>query len=159
MLIQKILKTFVVAFSLLSAQLSFAADIDTYADENDVAISGYDAVSYFENDQPLLGSQRFSATYKNGIYLFANANSRDRFKADPEKYAPQFGGYCAMGVVLHKKLPTDPHAFRIVDGKLYLNLNKTVQNKWMEDIPGNISTAEKVWPDIKTLDAKELNES
>ena len=71
-------------------------------------------------------------------------------------YAPQFGGFCAMGVVLEKKLDGDPQAWRVVDNKLYLNVNKDIQKKWLEDVPGNISKAGKTWPEIKNKAPKDL---
>ena len=146
------------AATLMMSSLTFAADIDMNADANDIAISGYDTVSYFTNGKPVQGSEKYSATYKNAIYQFSSAKNRDLFRANPAKYAPQYGGFCAMGVALEKKLDTDPHAFKIVDNKLYLNLNKAVQKKWMTDISGYIGTAEDNWPQIKTRTVAELNE-
>ncbi len=142
-----------------ASSVSHAADIDMSADANDVALSGYDTVSYFTSSNPTQGSNQFTSTYKNTIYQFANAKNRDTFRANPSHYAPQYGGYCAMGVALEKKLTVDPTAWRIVDGKLYLNLNKAVQTKWLSDVPGHLATAEELWPEIKTRNAKELNEA
>lgn len=103
------------------------------------------------------GSEHYTATYRGAIYQFASAENRDLFRSAPERYAPQFGGYCAMGVALEKKLDTDPMAYKIVDGKLYLNLNAAVQKKWLSDVPGYIDTAEGNWVDIKRKSAEELN--
>lgn len=150
-------KSTVFAISMLTASLGFAADIDMNANQNDVAISGYDTVSYFTKGKAVEGSHNFTATYKNAIYQFSSSENRDLFKSDPEKYAPQFGGFCAMGVALEKKLDVDPKAFRIVNNKLYLNLNSDVQKKWLTDVPGNINTAESNWPEIKTKTAQELD--
>ena len=150
-------KSTVFAISMLTASLGFAADIDMNANQNDVAISGYDTVSYFTKGKAVEGSHKFTATYKNAIYQFSSSENRDLFKSNPEKYAPQFGGFCAMGVALEKKLDVDPKAFRIVDNKLYLNLNSDVQKKWLTDVPGNINTAESNWPEIKTKTAQELD--
>ena len=145
------------AISMFTTSLGFAADIDMNANQNDVAISGYDTVSYFTKGKAVEGSHKFTATYKNAIYQFSSSENRDLFKSNPEKYAPQFGGFCAMGVALEKKLDVDPKAFRIVDNKLYLNLNSDVQKKWLTDVPGNINTAESNWPEIKTKTAQELD--
>ncbi|MAT91135.1 MAG: hypothetical protein CME59_00890 [Halioglobus sp.] len=137
---------------------SFAADVQINTDANDLAIHGYDAVSYFTQTGPVKGEPRYSASYNDAIYHFASAANRDAFRADPARYAPQFGGYCAMGVALNKKLDVDPMAWRIVDGKLYLNLNKQVQRKWQEDVPGNISTAERNWFGIHNLTVAQLED-
>lgn len=149
-------KTFLMAVSLFIAGHSFAADSDANADENDVAIHGYDTVAYFTESKPTQGSTKFTATYKNTIYQFASSDNRDKFRANPEKYAPQFGGHCAMGVALNKKLDVDPTAWRIVEGKLYLNLNKQVQEKWLSDVSGNLKTAYGIWPSIKDKSAASL---
>ena len=152
-----ITKLSLIGASMLFSSFSFAADIDMNADTNDVAIKGYDTVSYFTQGRPVQGNAKYTATFKNTIYQFASVGNRDKFKKNPHRYAPQYGGYCAMGVALEKKLDTDPLAFRIVDNKLYLNLNKAVQKKWLTDIDGNIDTAESNWPEIKGLSVAEVN--
>lgn len=150
-------KSTVFAISMLTASYSFAADIDMNADKNDIAISGYDTVAYFTEGMAVEGTHKYTATHKNTIYQFSSAKNRDLFRASPEQYAPQFGGFCAMGVALEKKLDVDPQAFKIVDGKLYLNLNPAVQKKWLTDVPGYIDTAEGNWTDIKTKTTQELD--
>jgi len=149
----KILLT--VSFILFS-QVSFAANIDMNADSNDVALHGYDTVAYFTESKPVKGSEKYSATYKNAIYHFSSEENRDLFRGNPVKYAPQFGGYCAMGAALEKKLDVDPSAWTIVKGKLYMNLNLAVKKKWSEDLSGNIATARTNWAEIKTVPAEEL---
>ena len=94
------------------------------------------------------GTSDFTATYKNAIYKFSSEENRDAFKADPAKYAPQYGGFCAFGVTMNRKFDTDPLAFKIVDEKLYLNLNAKVQKRWLTDVDGFISTAEQNWGGI-----------
>jgi YHS domain-containing protein len=152
----KMFKTFLMAVGIFLTGHSFAADSDANADANDIAIHGYDTVAYFTESKPTQGSTKFTATYKNTIYQFASSDNRDKFRANPEKYAPQFGGHCAMGVALNKKLDVDPTAWRIVEGKLYLNLNKQVQEKWLSDISGNLKTAYEIWPSIKDKPASSL---
>jgi YHS domain-containing protein len=152
----KIAKSIALSLAMVFAGSTFAADKDMNADVNDVAISGYDTVAYFTKSMPVAGSDKFTATYKNTIYKFSSEQNRDAFRANPEKYAPQFGGYCAMGVAMEKKLNVDPMAWRVVDGKLYLNLNKDVQTKWASDIPGHLNTAKGNWPKIKDKSATEL---
>lgn len=143
------------AAALLFSSLSFASAVNT--GQNDVAIHGYDPVAYFTQHKPVEGSAQYTATHDGAIYRFASAKNRDLFKANSDKYAPQFGGYCAMGVALNKKLDVDPDAFYIDDNKLYLNLNSTVQKKWLEDVPGNLKTAYRVWDGIEGLSVEETN--
>ena len=153
-----VFKRFAAVIAVALSAGSFAADVRINADGNDLAIHGYDAVSYFSESGPAKGSPQYSASYGNAIYHFSSESNRDAFRTDPAKYAPQFGGYCAMGVALNKKLDVDPMAWHIEDGKLYLNLNKQVQKKWFEDVPGNISTAERNWFGIQNLTVAELDE-
>lgn len=145
------IKTTFATSALLLSSLSYAANIEVNANGNDLAIKGYDTVSYFTKGVPTKGSNEFTAAYNGAIYQFSSANNRDLFKADPTKYAPQYGGFCAMGVALNQKFDTDPTAWHIQGDKLYLNLNKDVQKKWVTDIPGYIDTAQVNWKDIKGL--------
>lgn len=149
-MIKKLFSAAAITSTLLLSSLTNAADIDANADINDLAIKGYDPVSYFMDNKPMMGSNDYTATYKNAIYQFASAEHRDTFRANPEKYAPQFGGFCAFGVTKERKFDTDPTAWRISDGKLYLNLNKNVQKLWLKDVPGNIASADGIWPEIKS---------
>lgn len=153
-----ILKRFSAILAVAFSASSFAADVQINTDDNDLALHGYDAVSYFAESGPVKGKQVYSASYRDAIYHFATVENRDAFRANPEKYAPQFGGYCAMGVALNKKLDVDPMAWHIEDGKLYLNLNKQVQKKWFEDVPGNIATAERNWFGIHDLTVAQLED-
>ncbi|OYU14109.1 MAG: hypothetical protein CFE37_12590 [Alphaproteobacteria bacterium PA4] len=122
-----------------------------------IAIHGYDAVSYFKDGKPQQGNARFSTTYEGARYQFASADHLKAFKAKPAAYAPGFGGFCAMGVALEKKLDGDPMVWKIVDGKLYLNVNKDVQTAWQRDIPGNLAKANQTWPAIKDKTPESLN--
>lgn len=125
-------------------------------DQQGVGIHGYDPVAYFTHATASVGQAKFSASHEGVTYHFANAKQRDMFKAEPAKYAPQYGGFCAMGVALGKKLDGDPQAWRVVDGKLYLNVNKEVQKKWLENVPGNLQKAQEEWPGIKDKAPKDL---
>jgi len=159
MKIVTLIKSVAVAASLIISSMSFAADINVNTTVNDVAIHGYDAVSYFTQSKAVKGSQQYTATYKSAIYQFSSENNRNKFRMDPEMFAPQFGGFCAMGVALNKKLDSDPTAWKVVDGKLYLNLNHAVQKKWLSDVPTHLETANRVWSGIQdisiaTLDAE-----
>ncbi|MBC3767190.1 YHS domain-containing (seleno)protein [Neptunicella marina] len=156
MKLSNLVKSLGLASALVFSSLSFAADIGINANANDVAIHGYDPVSYFTMQKPTMGKSMYSATYKGAIYQFSSEENRDRFRANPAAYAPQFGGFCAMGVALNKKFDVDPTAWYIKGDKLYLNLNKAVQQKWMEDVPGNLKTAYRNWNGIEAVSADEL---
>ncbi len=110
------------------------------------ALHGYDPVAYFTKGEPTPGQDRFTAEYQGATYRFATAENRDRFAADPANYAPQYGGYCAFGTAMGRKFDGDPQAWSVVDGKLYLNLNKKVQTRWKENPEGFIRGANHNWP-------------
>jgi len=114
-----------------------------------VILHGYDPVAYFTAGKPTKGNAKFRTTYRGAVYHFASKANRDAFVADPARYAPQYGGFCAYGVALGKKFDVDPTAFKVVDGRLYLNLNQDIYAKWAEDIAGNIANADGKWPAIK----------
>src|SRR5690349_3995065 len=98
-----------------------------------VAIRGYDPVAYFIESKPTKGSDQFQFEWKGATWKFANAENLKEFKSNPEKYAPQFGGYCAYGTAEGHKAPTSPDAWTIVDGKLFLNYDLDVRALWNED--------------------------
>jgi YHS domain-containing protein len=125
-------------------------------DENTIAIQGYDPVAYFTVNAPTKGSSQFTANHLGATYHFASADNQKLFKSNPEKYAPQYGGYCAFGVSKEKKYPIEPDAFAVVDGKLYLNLNKKVQSRWVLNTEELISDANGYWTDIENTPASEL---
>lgn len=112
------------------------------------ALKGYDAVAYFEDGKPVKGKDEFRYDWNGGKWYFATAAHRDTFAKDPAKYAPQYGGYCAWAVGHNYTADTDPEAWAIVDGKLYLNYNKDVQKKWLVDIPGYIQKGNSNWPSL-----------
>jgi YHS domain-containing protein len=113
-----------------------------------VALGGYDVVAYFKDAKPVKGSAQFSAQWKGATWHFASAANRDAFKADPANYVPQYGGYCAFGASQGYAVKTEPDAWKIVDGKLYLNYNTQVRTRWEQDIPGFIKAADENWPGI-----------
>lgn len=156
MKLSTIFKSISVAAAFTVSSLAFAVENNINVNDNDLAIHGYDPVSYFTQSKATKGNSNYSATFEGAIYHFSTKANRDKFKSDPEKFAPQFGGYCAMGVALNQKFDVDPAAWYIENGKLYLNLNKTVQNKWMEDVSGHIATADRTWNGIEFVPAKVL---
>ncbi|MGF1735815.1 YHS domain-containing (seleno)protein [Photobacterium satsumensis] len=145
------------AASLLSFSMTvLAADIDINADENDLAIKGYDPVAYFIDKKAKVGSSDYRATYKGATYHFVDKQNMESFQANPAGYVPQYGGFCAFGVAMNKKFDTDPQAWKVVDGKLYLNLDKSVQKRWLEDTGGYITSADSNWTKIKLVEADKL---
>jgi YHS domain-containing protein len=113
------------------------------------AIRGYDPVAYFTEGQPVPGKAEHTADWMGAEWHFASAANRDLFVAQPERYAPQYGGYCAWAVAEGYTASIDPHAWRVVDGKLYLNYSKSVQERWEQDVPGNIARADRNWPGLR----------
>ncbi len=155
------------AFLLLSAVALGAASPASALDEVNVstgatiagpglAVHGHDVVAYFRGGTPVLGSDTYAYAYKGGTYRFADQANLDAFKADPEKYVPAFGGFCAYGVAVGKKFDGDPRYWKIVDGRLYLNLNADIAAKWNEDIPGYVAQAKDKWGAIRTAAAAKL---
>lgn len=114
--------------------------------EGKIAIDGSDAVAYFTQSKPVAGSKDHSLQYNGSTWLFSSAENKAKFEANPEAYAPQYGGYCAYAMARGAVAPTVPEAWRIVDGKLYLNFSKAIQKKWQKDIPGEIKKADANWP-------------
>lgn len=112
------------------------------------AVGGYDTVAYFTQQQPVKGDRRYVHQWKGAEWRFASAENRDRFAAAPEKYAPQYGGYCAWAVAQGYTASGDPQFWKLVDGKLYLNYDASVQKKWEQDIPGFIAKGDHHWPAV-----------
>jgi hypothetical protein len=115
-----------------------------------LALRGYDAVAYWSDGKPTAGSTGFEYRWKNAVWRFATAEHRDQFAKEPERYAPEFGGYCAYAVSLGHTADGDPSAWRIVDGHLYLNYSAEVKRLWERDVPGNITKGRQNWPSVLT---------
>jgi len=113
-----------------------------------VAIKGYDPVAYFIDGKPVKGSRESEHVWMGAKWYFSNAEHRDLFIKNPEKYAPKYGGYCAYAVSVGTTADIEPEQWNIVAGKLYLNLSKKIRDKWSKDIPGNIKKADENWPNI-----------
>lgn len=118
--------------------------------EDGVAIRGADPVAYFTQGEAVIGSAEFEHEWNGATWQFASAEHRDLFASNPEEYAPQYGGYCAWAVSQGATASVEPEAWRIVDGKLYLNFDKRVQQRWEQDIEGNIALADENWPGVLT---------
>lgn len=119
--------------------------IGTSAGNDNTAIKGYDAVAYFVAGKATKGSESFTYRWHNLTWHFQSGNNRDLFAAKPEKFAPQYDGYCAWAMTEKRKAITDPEVWKIVDGRLYLNCSMAAYEKWSRDIPGNIEKADANW--------------
>ncbi len=122
-----------------------------------LALRAYDPVAYFTEGKPVIGKATYSATHHEATYRFATKAHLKAFKSNPEKYVPQYGGFCAYGVSVGAKFDGDPTLWRIVDGKLYLNLNPKIQKQWGKDIPGHITKADQNWSVLKDRAPAELS--
>ncbi len=120
------------------------------------AVQGYDVVSYQIGKRPIRGNGHFVAFYDGTTYQFSSADNQKIFENKPEKYVPAYGGYCAFGASVGKKFIGDPEVWRIVDGKLYLNLDTSIQSEWLKDVPGRIKSANAQWGEIKNTNPASL---
>jgi hypothetical protein len=125
-----------------------AGDFPIYT-RGGVAIKGADPVAYFTEGKPVIGQKKFESEWKGARWRFASAQNRDMFVADPEKFAPQYGGYCSYAVSQGYTAKIDTDAWAIVDGNLYLNYSTGVLRLWETDIPGHIASANKNWPSVR----------
>jgi YHS domain-containing protein len=116
--------------------------------DDGAAIHGYDPVAYFTAGKPQKGSASFKHAWNGATWWFASAAHRDAFAADPTKYAPQYGGYCAYAVAKGTTADIDPEAWKIVEGRLYLNYSQKIQQKWEKDQAGFIAKADQSWPKL-----------
>ena len=119
-----------------------------YFEGDGVAIRGHDPVAYFKDGKPVKGSAEHRLEHKRSTFHFASKANRDAFAAEPERHAPQYGGFCAFGMSGGYKAAIDPAAFTVREGKLYFNYNREVQNQWSADIPGHVSKADRNWPAV-----------
>lgn len=119
---------------------------NTYSSNNGTAIKGYDPVAYFLQQKAMKGSSKFSFDWSGSNWKFISQANLDSFKTAPQKYAPQYGGYCAFGVSENHKAPTDPNAWTLVGDKLYLNYNLQVKEMWLKDTANKIKLANENWP-------------
>ncbi len=136
--------------SLIGTLWSFDK-INTLKNKKNYAILGYDTVAYFTEKKPVEGNVRYSLHWNDAIWLFSSAENLSKFKKEPEKYAPQYGGYCAWGIAKNGLYSITPKAWEVYNGKLYLNFSSGVQRTWLKDKDAFILRANKNW---KALIAK-----
>ena len=144
------------AISVALPAAALAAGFDVNVTTTDLALRGYDPVSYFTDGAPTPGEIDITAEHQGATYRFASAEHKAMFEADPAKYAPQYGGYCAFGLAQGYKFDGDPQVWKIVDDKLYLNLSPKVSTIWQQDVPGNIENADAKWQMVKDADPSDL---
>ena len=150
------IKSIFIALLVWAGLATSAANAATDVTHGITGVGGYDLVSYHINKQPLRGNGYNVSVHDGVSYLFATKENKETFDANPDKYLPAYGGYCAYGVAVGKKFYSDPEVWRVVDGRLYLNLDTDIQKKWVKDIPGYIKTADKNWSNIKDKAPSEL---
>lgn len=150
-----LLASLIAASMLLLSSLSFAAE-ETQQDVNGVILSGHDTVAYFTMNKPVKGYAGISAVYDGAIYHFSSEANRDVFNANPAKYAPQYGGFCAYGAAIGAKFPIDPAVFAIVDDKLYVNNSANVSKLWNAKQAKAITLADAKWSKIREVASDEL---
>ena len=136
-------------FSTSFFLIACSKDIDPVnTDSEGVAIKGYDPVAYFTLNRPVEGKKRLQHEWQGAKWYFSDIKHQEMFAMSPETYAPKYGGYCAFAVSRGTTADIDPEAWAIVDGKLYLNLNKDIQNAWQQDRDNYIKKADANWPRI-----------
>ncbi len=145
---------FLVAFVGVAVSLAACAKTANFAvvntDGEGIALKGFDAVAYFAIESAVEGSPRYEYVWNGAKWLFSNAENLQKFKQNPEAYAPQYGGYCSYAVSKGYTADGNPNAWKIVDGKLYLNYNPEVKEIWEKDQPQNIKKGEEHWVELKT---------
>ena len=150
-----LLASLIAASALLFSAFSFAAD-ETQQDANGVILSGYDTVAYFTMNKAVEGDAAISAVHDGAIYRFSSEENRDAFKAEPAKYAPQYGGFCAYGAAIGAKFPVDPTVFAVIDDKLYVNNSAKVSELWNAKQAKAITLADTKWSTIREVAAADL---
>ncbi|HSR54160.1 MAG TPA: YHS domain-containing (seleno)protein [Acidobacteriota bacterium] len=121
-----------------------------------LALHGFDAVAYFTDGAAKLGKAEFSVAHQGATYRFVSQSNKRMFERNPAGYLPQYGGYCAYGTFKGKKFDGDPRLFKVVNGKLYFNLNPAVYELWLKDIPGHIKKADENWREIRDKEPDDL---
>ena len=150
-----LLSSFLLLAVLATAQVQEGSTFNNI-NEKGVILDGYDAVAFFANNKPVKGEAQFQYTYDKAIYYFASQEHLDLFKGDPEKYKPQFGGWCAYAVSLGRVAPIDVNTFSIVNNRLVIQHNQRAVNGWNKDVQGNLALADKYWPKVAEKGGKQI---
>jgi len=133
---------------LLAAAASPPAAADDFNARGGLAISGYDPVAYIAEGRARRGASAYHADWRGSRWLFVSSANRDAFLAEPDRYAPRYGGWCAYGMAHGYKAPIDPEAWTVVGDRLYLNYSKSVRRTWLGDVPGFLAKADAHWPAV-----------
>ena len=144
----------ILAATVLLSINAFAGDLVNVAGASKVGLSGFDAVSFFADSKPANGDPSIKAEHKGVTYFFASEGHKKSFLAHPEKYLPQYGGFCAFGVSVGVLLPIDVPTWQVHDGKLYVVLNSDVKKAFDGDFEANVAKAEKNWPGLVKKNSK-----
>lgn len=149
-LLRRLVAVVAVVFVVLSgAPTGAAAAPAVYVPKGqEVALEGHDPVAYFTDGRAVMGDPGLTHRWNGATFRFATADHRDRFAADPERYAPQYGGYCAWAVAHGALASGDPRQWTIHDGNLYLNYNADIKARWTADIPRYVRQANEHWPEV-----------
>jgi YHS domain-containing protein len=140
--------------SLVLAATAFAGNLVNVSGASNIAVNGYDTVAFFTEEKPVHGSPSITAEHQGATYLFSSEENKAKFEKSPEKYAPQFGGFCAYGASVGALFPIDIDTFQIIDGKLYLNLNPEIVKVFNKDQADNLAKAKKAWPELEKKNSK-----
>jgi len=135
----------ILAYLSLFIVLSTGSGVTAAEQKPDLAIKGYDAVTYFKAGEAMKGNASFTFQWHDMTWHFSTKENRDLFAASPEQYAPQYDGWCAWAMTESRLAVTDPEVWKIVNGKLYLNCSQAAYEKWSRDIPGHIKKADAIW--------------
>lgn len=149
------MRTTAISFLLLFISSTIFSQIDP-VDKAGVAIGGYDVVAYFNAGKATPGTPQFATQFKGTTYHFSNKENQTLFETTPEKYLPQYEGFCALAVSYGKKISVDPKTFKVIDGKLYLFFNGKTSirhvnslDTWNKNEPKLLKKADELWPDVK----------
>ncbi len=144
---QKYISTLILFLFTFFSLSSFAQDVYI---SGSYAIGGYDTVGYFTESRPVKGSTDYSYSWSGATWLFSSQENLDKFRSDPTKYAPQYGGFCAYGVSQNYKVRTVPEAWTIINDRLYLNYSLGVRSTWLKDTSGYIELANENWVNLSS---------
>lgn len=145
MIVRTLVRNLLVLPFLAMVMISAATAADNNVSFQGLAIQGYDPVAYFTDGKPVPGDPGITAIHDSATYQFASAEHKAAFEADPARYVPQYGGYCAYAAAQGAKASIEPEQFTVVDDKLYLNYNADVRKRWLQDQAGYISKADAWW--------------
>ena len=147
---------FMISTALLALVVStpiIAKDL-VYTNGQQLALDGYDPVAFFTDSKPVPGQSAITATHHGATYRFASEANRTTFTADPDRYAPQFGGFCAFGVSLGSLFPTKVETWQIIDGRLVLNKDLSIKKRFDKNKQKNLAKADKEWPALLAKEGK-----